>query len=211
MAGDVVEGLGLVIGDGPGSPEFRRQAAAWSHSPWGGPVIELKVSSLKPPLRFAKVVDVLMPHRAAGGRVAIFCHGWANGLQLVPMVRIRDLAHILAEHRAPVVTLYACSTADGPATGGDGGFADRLRDALCAAGAVACRVDAHATAGHATRNPYVRRFEGMGVATGGVGGQWIVTPKSALWGPWARALKGDLRWEFPLLSVAEIHARLAPP
>ena len=66
------------------------------------------------------------------------------------------------------VVLYACSTAKGEntaqdmeAVGGDGGFTDRLRDLLCQAGAVDYQVDAHSTAGHTMKNPYVRRFQGM--------------------------------------------------
>jgi hypothetical protein len=200
--------LGITIADGPGSPEFRRQAAEWSRSPWGGPVVELKVGSLKPALRFVQVADAIATH-GAPDHLAIFCHGWANGLQLVPMARVKDLAWALAPKRpgpGPVVTLYACSAADGPHLGGDGGFADTLRDALCEAGATTCCVDAHTTAGHTTRNPYVRRFVGPTPATGG---EYIVEPKSPLWRPWVKALSGPMRWEFPALGVDVIRSKLA--
>jgi hypothetical protein len=119
----------------------------------------------------------------------------------------------------PVVALYCCSTgaassADAYAEfGGDGGFADRLRDALCVAGGVHCTVDAHTTAGHTTMNPYVRRFEGRGSRVGGVGGFDLVSPKSGdLWRRWRRALREtSLRYRFPVMSVAEIHDWLLRP
>ena len=202
--------LGITIADGPGSPEFKRQAAEWSRSPWGGPVVELAVGSLKPALRFTQVSDVIAT-RGAPDRLAIFCHGWANGLQLVPMAHVKDLARMLAPKRpgpGPIVTLYACSTADGPHVGGDGGFADALLDALCEAGATGCVVDAHTTAGHTTRNPNVRRFTGP---TADVGGEYIVEPRSTLWRAWVKALAGPFRWEFPTLGTGVIRARLATP
>lgn len=143
-----------------------------------------------------------------------FCHGWRTGVQFGwSLDSIDTLASVIAEAcptDAPIVALYACSTASG-GVGGDGGFADQLRDALCQAGAVNCRVDAHDRAGHTTRNPYVRRFEGQGSAVGGQGGQWIVAPGSALWSKWRAALRGDLRLRFPLMPVSDIHAELAAP
>lgn len=141
--------------------------------------------------------------------LAFFCHGWKTGIQFGwSLDSIDTLATVIAEScssDAPIVALYACSTASG-GVGGDGGFADQLRDALCAAGAVNCRVDAHDRAGHTTRNPYVRRFEGQGSTTGGQGGQWIVAPGSSQWKAWRTALqKTDLRLRFPLMTIAEIH------
>jgi hypothetical protein len=54
----------------------------------------------------------------------------------------------------------------------------------------------------------VRRFEGGGSPVGGTGGTWIVGPSSPLWKPWVRALKGEMRLCYPLLSVAEVHHQL---
>lgn len=198
--------LGICIADGNGSPEFRRQSAEWSRYAGGAPVVELAVASLKPEARWRLVADALAAHPGVE-HLAVFCHGWANGLQLVPMAHVADLAKAIARPGI-VVTLYACSTADGPHLGGDGGFADALRDALCEAGASACCVDAHVTAGHATRNPYVRRFVGPLAATGG---EYIIEPKSALWRPWVKALTGDFRWRFPLVATDAIRAALAAP
>lgn len=160
------------------------------------------------------VLDAIREHNP--GQVAFFCHGWTTGIQFgFGVQHTLLLAETITGGWAgtdPRVVLYACLTAaDGktPGAGGDGGFADEFRDALCRAGATWCRVDAHTTAGHTTRNPYVRRFEGQGSAVGGTGGQWIVAPKSPLWKPWVRALREtDLRYRFPSMSVAEIHAEL---
>jgi hypothetical protein len=143
------------------------------------------------------------------GILALCCHGWRTGIQFgFGLANVAELAEAIAENDgtdAPRVVLYACSTADGSGPGGDGGFADRLRDALCAAGCVECQVDAHDRPGHTTKNPFVRRFVGAGSAVGGTGGQWIVAPKSTLWRRWVAALRGDLRLRFPLMTVAEIH------
>lgn len=154
----------------------------------------------------ARILDAIAEHKP--DHVAFFCHGWATGIQFgFGMAHVKQLAEDIATIDRPTVTLYCCLTADGP-TDGDGGFADALRDALCQAGAVNCRVDAHTTAGHTTRNPRVRRFDGLGSAHGGTGGQWIVMPQSALWGRWVRALRGDLRFRFPGMEIAEIHEEL---
>lgn len=146
--------------------------------------------------------------------VAFFCHGSRNGIQFgFRKSNVAPLAKVLARKSIyATIPLYACLAA-GPATdaaGGDGGFADVLRDSLCAAVAIWCRVDAHATAGHTTWNPYVRRFDGVGNAAGGCGGQYIVSPGSKLWPQWRKALREtNLRFTFPRLSIAEIHKRLA--
>ena len=159
--------------------------------------------------------------------VAFFCHGWPTGIQAG--FRKRDCAVLADAIRAcfrvnsdpdvpsPLVALYCCSTGDDPqdspkeaAGTGDGSFADALRDALCAAGSVDVRVVAHTTAGHATRNPHVKFFDGMGSSMGGVGGYAPVTPShKKLWPKWRRALqKTDLRFRMPRMSVADIHAEL---
>jgi len=146
--------------------------------------------------------------------LAIFSHGWRTGIQFgFGMSNLDELAAELARGCTSVrVALYCCSTGSGPGVGGDGGFADGLRDALCRTGASFCQVDAHDRAGHTTQNPYVVRFAGQGSATGGQGGSWIVAPGSALWKPWVRAMKSDggpLRFRFPMMDVAAIHAELA--
>lgn len=142
---------------------------------------------------------------------ALFGHGLARGLQTGhDLATVSTLADALAASCGPsrrlVVTLYACDAADGKGPGGDGGFADALRDALSERG-VTGHVDAHVTTGHTTRNPYVRRFWCDGAAAG-TGGDWLVAPGSPKWRKWVAALKGDMRFRFPWLTPAEIDAAL---
>jgi hypothetical protein len=142
--------------------------------------------------------------------VAFVCHGLTTGIELgFRRIHVGELAEALAAARCPRVTLYACSTSGGPGLGGDGGFADMLRDAMCRAGLTYCLVDGHVGPGHATQRPHVRRFEGNGSLVGGTGGSWIVAPGSGLWKPWVRALRDtDLRFRFPRMTVGAIHAEL---
>jgi len=156
--------------------------------------------------------------------VAFFCHGSTGGIQFGFNRRnVAELAAALASATAEddlTVALYCCLTggASDDRHGGDGGFADLLRDELCKAGIVNCRVDAHTTAGHTTWNPFVRRFEGMGSPAGGAGGYFIVPPGSKSWARWRKALRSDApflgrgglpaRFAFPMLSTAEIHRSL---
>lgn len=149
--------------------------------------------------------------------VAFFCHGWSTGIQAgFSRLHLAELAEAIWLLDVDHVVLYCCSTGDGPhdskyaaAGTGDDSFADKLRDALCAQGAVDCRVAAHTTAGHTTRNPNVIFFDGMGSSVGGVGGYMPVGRKSPLWAKWRKALRTtDLRFRFPFMSVAEIHSEL---
>lgn len=157
--------------------------------------------------------------------LAIFSHGWPRGCQVgFDLTSVKTLATVLARKAQRgsklVVALYCCSTASffrsifgRTAIGGDGGFADALRDALCQAGCTDCAVYGHDTVGHATENPYVRVFEGLGSPVGGHGGAWIVAPRSDLWRRWrvllANPRRSDLRLRFPFESVAEIHDEVA--
>lgn len=171
-----------------------------------GPVlIDNKQSKAKMRADVVSAIEKYQPEM-----LAVFCHGWKTGIQfgfdrknLVEMVTAFPSNNI-----APLVCIYGCLTADGDAPGGDGGFADVLRDAFCEIGFRNCQVDAHETAGHTTRNPFVRRFEGKGSSTGGVGGYYLVQPKSKPWGAWQKALKGDLRFNFPFMYVEVIHEGL---
>ena len=167
------------------------------------------------------VLDELRdPKEAQIHGVAFFCHGLKNRIQF----GFSDAAHLAANiaiHAEPDVrvTFYACDAGrdddrdrrdDLTEFGGDNGFADKVRDALCAAGKVHCVIDAHTTAGHTTTNPDVRRFEGMGSPVGGVGGYYLVARGSKTWKTWRTQLRTtDLRFEFPYLTTAELHRRLS--
>jgi len=138
--------------------------------------------------------------------IAFFMHGWRDGIQcglttsntidkfikiLIPKLNAKtgrekcSLFHVI---------LYCCLTGGSKVNqGGDGGFADKFRDELCKNNLGECKVYSHTTAGHTTRNPYVRIFEGHGSKHGSIDGQWVVRPKSKgvkspLWSLWKKAL-----------------------
>ena len=101
-----------------------------------------------------------------------------------------------------IVPLYCCLL------GKAGGFASKLRDSLCANNATVCRVCGNSTSGRTALSPYKLFYEGMS-SLGGPGGTQIV-PKDnkVLWAKWQEALKTDLRFAFPALTLQEIHSRL---
>lgn len=152
--------------------------------------------------------------------IAFFCHGYRDGLQSgIARADVVRLSAAIARYATldAYVLLYACDAGrDGddiriddtlPGPGGDGGFADYLRDTLEALGR-RVTVMAHAKAGHATYNPHARRFA---AGTGGKGGQWYVEPDSPLWGRWVRALReptSTLRYRFPRMTSAAIAEEL---
>ena len=144
--------------------------------------------------------------------VAFLCHGLRTRLPQLGWNRtnVGTLAGAIAKVSPPTVrvVLYACSTGEGTGADGDGGFADAFRDALCVAGATDCQVDAHERAAHTTKNPYLRRFQGLGAPSGGAGGGWIVTPKSAPWKSWRKAIDGPMRFAFPMMTTGQILAAL---
>lgn len=165
--------------------------------------------------RRAQVLEHLRQHE--GVDVLVFaCHGWPDGIQAgFKCEHVRGLAKELKAVCAPSLTvaLYCCSTGadqradtdetSDPGPGGDGGFADRLRDELGELG-VKATVFAHSNAGHTTRNPRVRVFRPGESA----GGHWLVAPGSELWPAWRRFLQGPGRFQFPFMSAAEIEAEL---
>lgn len=201
-------------------PESRKFRAWWELA--GGAVDECRIGANE---GIATVLALLAQsaqlttapeHAQPVTRVAFFCHGgprqlYLGGLRVAtaPDSPFQQLCAGLARHAAPglCVTLFACSAGGGPGPGGDGGFADSLRDRVLELG-LAARVDAHDRAGHTTLNPYVRRFESE---LGNVGGQWIVRPGSPLFPAWRRALRGDLRWRFSAMEVSELHDSLIGP
>jgi len=176
----------------------------------------------------ARRKQVLAAIEARSGKgftsVAFFCHGLRSSIQLgfrsllAPQLAAA-VTHLTEGAEDVVVPLYCCSTGadhDGDALGapgtGDHSFADRLRDALCAAGAPHCRVTAHSTVGHTTMNPMVVFMDGMGSIHGGVGGYAPVAPGSAHWPAWKRTLRlasSTLRLRMPYMTPEAIHAELS--
>ncbi|HMJ10204.1 MAG TPA: hypothetical protein VK524_02305 [Polyangiaceae bacterium] len=166
--------------------------------------------------RRAVCVDAIMRAPQPLDVLAFFCHGWRDGLQAgFTHSNVLVLARLIALHadRDAHVLLYACQTGrDGdaqeaddqlPGPGGDGGFADELRDA-CEVLGRRITVMGHTTAGHCTWNPFARYFA---PGCGGLGGHWYVEPESELWQAWVRALReprSSLRYRFPFMQPEEI-------
>ncbi len=154
--------------------------------------------------------------------VAFFCHGWANGIQAgFQLASVRALASLCSAALVVDghVLLYACDAGrdndadqaddleEGP--GGDGGFADELRDG-CETFGRRVTVVAHAATGHCCMNPHVRMFEPERM---GRGGRWVITPGTRLWPRWVRAMRdpdGTLRYRFWGMSFEEIAEELEP-
>lgn len=166
--------------------------------------------------------------------VVFFCHGWKSGIQfgfsngkkdidpLAKAIADRSIEVEMMEERlfTPVIPLYCCSTGrdadresedDLEVFGGEGGFADSLRDGLCRAGAIYCRVLAHTTAGHTTQNPHVREFLGNGRSLGGEGGSYIIPKKNPKhFRAWRKQLleDSDFRFDFPFMTTEEIQLQI---
>lgn len=177
-------------------------------------------NSVSETTRKQKVLDTLdsLPHANKKKIIAFFCHGWNTGFQFgfklhtqityngTRMPDVEALAAAIIRIAAPdiKIVLYACLTGTT-----DTGFAAQLRDALVTR-CPDCRVDAHKTAGHATKNPHVNRFEGPA----GAPGQMIVSPDHRLWNKWRRTLsdpfesRSPLVWKFSQMTIDEIHQYL---
>lgn len=207
---------------GPGSKHphdatgaFQPEAAAWCRLHGGqGHLVDNHATK---PSMLGDVLHVLRDAHDLTA-VAFVCHGLRMSLQLgLAEPSIDRVADALRGALVPTgrVVLYACDTgrdADGlteddlqPGPGGEGGYADRLADALSARGWSGW-LDAHACAGHCSRNRYVRRFRGDQT-----GGTWIVEPGSRLWASWSHAMRdreSTLRLRFPLMTIDEVRAEL---
>lgn len=169
--------------------------------------VDLGASMAKRRKQLLSAIDAVRDLEA----IAFACHGLRRKLPQLGwnVSNVGELASVIAKRARPEVrvVLYACSAGEGDGPASDNGFADRFRDALCESGATDCWVDAHERAGHTTRNPFVRRFEGLGSQVGGPGGYFLVTPGSARWKPWRAKLRTPFRFDFPLLAAAEIQTR----
>jgi hypothetical protein len=156
--------------------------------------------------------------------LTLFCHGWSSGIQFgFGFKELPGLVGCLACSCSKDlrVTIYACSTGSTSertrnvgAPGTDNGFADKFRDHLLAAKFRNGWIDAHLTPGRAAANPFVVRFYTIPQFEDQVdlpGGGWIISPQSTMWPTWKRAMldeKGTFRFEFPLMSEAQIAAEL---
>ncbi len=184
---------------------FQPEAHKWlAVNGLDGPVIPF--DNLRPKPR--RMEEVLRKLAAVDGPIdvlACFCHGLKDGLQWIKSLdNIPEVSQAILRLRPAVVLLMTCDAArdlDGdrqddirPGTGGDGGFADSLRDHLSSLG-LPVTIYAHAVDGHATKNPYVRRF------TPGIqaGADFVVSPGSKEWRTWKSRLqdpKDSLRYTY---------------
>lgn len=155
--------------------------------------------------------------------LAFFCHGYRRGLQTGHQLEhVDELASMLRLAAKPDawVLLYACETGRDsdedtqddrlPGPGGDGGFADALRDA-CGRQGLQISVMGHTTAGHCTQNPNARRFV---PGDGGRGGDWYVHQADPRFRAWSRALrdpKATLRYRFATMTPGQLKDELEPP
>lgn len=200
-------------------PEALRYASYWA-----GQGDEVTIHKMAPMSAERSVLKMLEVIEAAGNvdRLVFFCHGWKTGIQMGLSCgddKGRDTLAtfctrlVAASTPQLKVALYACSTgASSTSVTGDGGFADALRDGLCKAGRADVTVFAHTTAGHTSRNEYVRFFSGKGDPLGGVGGDDVVarkTPEFAKLRERLHEVKDDFRWRLPYLGADEIHKELS--
>lgn len=197
-------------------PEAKKFMKQWSIPP----ECRLKVNLSKSEQgRRKEVLDFIEDLRSKGyttDSFAFFCHGFANRIELgfkianIPQLVNAMKSVVKLKSKEFFVPLYCCSTGDGPGKEGDNGFADKLRDGLCQVGLEDCVVDAHVTAGHTTENSMKRRYMGMGSPVGGVGGIWIVAPKTSLVKAFREALKTNKKYMFPYMTIGQIHTALIP-
>lgn len=202
---------------------FRPEARKFADY-WGIPRANIIKIPISKPIRkredavLEAIREVRSRYDAPLDTIVFFCHGLRYrvqfGFRLGRRSSLGKLAATIAEVSVGnvVVPLYCCSTAhekrNNEIATGDGGWADELRDALCKEGAGACRVMGHTTAGHTSRNPHVRFFDGTGMREGGTGGYWVVRPRGPLWRKWARLLRTEYRYQFPFEELEEIRSRL---
>lgn len=169
--------------------------------------VQIRIDQSQPPSgRFRQTLAAIEEH--APNVLAYFGHGLRHSLPQLgaTLGNVASLAGALAlGSTAPLVILYACSAGDGESPGGEGGFADHLRDHLLQAEASGARVLAHTVAAHTTQNPYVREFSRAQMT----GGKWLVDPGSVKWKRWVKLLRGPARLQFPFWTVDELERALA--
>lgn len=164
------------------------------------------------PARRARMVEVLNA-RPGVEVLGLMMHGLRRSIPQFgwDLSNVGELAAAIHACLAPggVMALYACSagTGVGEGPGGEGGFADALRDALVALGRTSGHLDAHERAAHTTCNPYVRRFD---FSANVLGGEWLIAPGSPEWKAWAARLneRDDLRFRFPAMTADQIREEL---
>lgn len=196
---------------------FRPESRRFMKAHGGGEILTFD-NRLPAKKRRAQVEGLLSQVQGKYDMLAIFCHGMPSSIQTGHKVgsQLKSLAKVIANGSEPWlrVSLYCCNTArnsnekqyarkKGP--GGDGGFADELRDELGMLGKSGGWVDGHTVTGHTTLAPYVRRFYTTG--SRGNGGEFIVHPDSSLWKKWVKSLRAKgsrLRTDYPYMTRRQV-------
>ena len=163
---------------------------------------------------FLKLIDGANPFDA----FVYLGHGLRNGLPSAGLTqasrkRFTDLLIKKAKNKKSLyVTLFACSAAETTTgqPGGEGGFADKVRDDLVDAGFTQGWIDAHSVPGHATQNSMLRRFY-LSKEQEASGGSWLVAPGSPEFAQWRKKLnspwkKDPFRFNFPYMTATQVLA-----
>jgi hypothetical protein len=186
---------------------FRPEAERFARY-YGGRVVSIPLDISQAAQR-TRMIAALRDMRSVcqGPVVGFFCHGFSKRIELgFDRTSIPSLVKELEKSGIHDVALYTCSTGMG-ANGGDGNFADLLRDEMCRQGLTECRVVAHSTAGHTTMNPHKRFFHVLGSSVGGIGGVEVSRSGSRTWRRWRERLRAPndtLRFQLPRMDLAEI-------
>ena len=199
-------------GNEQGSPEFEREAKKFSSL-----YLVPKDQIVSVPdmadrdFRRRAVISNIRKHKPGKiNAVVFFCHGWTTGFWFGwNHFNVTELADHL--NTVCTVVLYSCLTGGGPdvdldepGTGAEGGFADKLRDALEARGKTGSIV-AHTTAGHTTWNPFAIRLISSGDPAKRGDTVAFVSKSSKMWQRWRDRLKmSTFRYYYPFLSHFEL-------
>lgn len=180
----------------------------------------------------ARAEQVLAPMRAlaaAGKKIrffALLCHGWRDGMQLMPGMCLVEFIALLAQiaHEDGItIALWACSTADPPdgvlveGPGAANGCAYRIWRGLDEAG-VKATVCAHSTKGHALFNPMCVCFSYLDNPADGIGDFYVRPPRAFgprdAGDPLFPEFRGLMRhttlcYEAPFLTPGAVYARVS--
>lgn len=124
--------------------------------------------------------------------IAIFCHGWKNGIELGFK---NDDIPLLAKFTIPIysVILYCCNC------GKRGGFAERLSSE----DGKGLEVYAHTTKGHVTMNPHVVNYSDIGSPCN----MFPIDAKHRLFDKFQKMLRnydGELRFLYPFMNNEDL-------
>jgi hypothetical protein len=180
--------------------EFKRQAQAFRDH-WeakGATVTLIETSEKKNWKKHRLVLRAIEEHEGPIDVLALFCHGWHNGISLgFTRYLVPDLGEALIGkgHHSIKVVLYACSTFRRLSS-----FGPRLCEWF-RMHPVNVLVVGHSTKGHATRNPFVYNAKNIPwvlvwphIRHAEL--PWGVRRKHPEWKAWVKRLKGPDQYDF---------------